>query len=85
MSLKVTLSSSKTLTTQPAQTVTIPAGDIEIRRIVDVPGEKRVSVFVDELGQIDLAELSDSNYDSPANWTNADVQTAVSNYIAALS
>jgi|TARA_R110000787_G_C13130112_1_gene415965 hypothetical protein len=83
MSLKVNIPSQKTLTIQPAQTVSVPAGDINIRRIVDVPGEKRVSVFVDEIGQIDLDELSGSNYDSPANWTNADIQTAVSNYIAA--
>tara|TARA_R110000868_G_C10613696_1_gene741624 strand:- start:225 stop:479 length:255 start_codon:yes stop_codon:yes gene_type:complete len=83
MSLKVNVPSQKTLTIQPAQTVSVPAGDINIRRIVDVPGEKRVSVFVDEIGQIDLDELSGNNYDSPANWTNADIQTAVSNYIAA--
>tara|TARA_R110001592_G_scaffold71194_2_gene217848 strand:- start:127 stop:381 length:255 start_codon:yes stop_codon:yes gene_type:complete len=83
MSLKVNVPSQKTLTIQPAQTVSVPAGDINIRRIVDVPGEKRVSVFVDEIGQIDLDELSGGNYDSPANWTNADIQTAVSNYIAA--
>ena len=83
MSLKVTLSSSKTVTTQPAQTVSLPAGDIEIRRIVDIPNEKRVSVFIDNLGQIDLDELSGDNYDNPAEWTNASLQTAVSNYIAA--
>ena len=57
MSLKVNVPSQKTLTIQPAQTVSVPAGDINIRRIVDVPGEKRVSVFVDEIGQIDLDEL----------------------------
>ena len=83
MSLKVTLSSSKTVTLQPAQTVSLDAGDIEIRRIVDVPGEKRVSVFIDDLGQIDLAELSGDNYDNPAEWTNASLKTAVANYIAA--
>ena len=83
MSLKVTLSSSKTVTTQPAETVSLAAGDIEIRRIVDIPGEKRVSVFIDNIGQIDLDELSGDNYDNPAEWTNASLQTAVSNYIAA--
>tara|TARA_E500000318_G_C3409624_1_gene153045 strand:- start:146 stop:400 length:255 start_codon:yes stop_codon:yes gene_type:complete len=83
MSLSVNLSSQKTITLTPAETVTLPAGDLKIRRIVDLPQQKKVFVVVDGLGEIDLDELSGDNYDNPAEWTNASVQTAITNYIAA--
>ncbi len=83
MSLSVNISSEKTITTVPAETITLPAGDLKIRRIVDLPQAKKVFAVVDELGQIDLDELSGDNYDNPAEWTNASVQTAITNYIAA--
>ena len=79
MSLSVSLSSSKTITTIPAQTTTIDAGSIEIFRIVDNPSEKKVSVFVNNLGEVVLDSLSDSNY--PTNWTNADIQSALLSYL----
>jgi hypothetical protein len=84
MSLSVNISSEKTVTTVPAETVTLPAGDIKILRIVDLPQQKKVFVVTDELGKIDLDELSGDNYDTPNEWTNASIQTAVSNYIASL-
>ena len=84
MSLSVNIPSEKTITTVPAETVTVPAGDLKIRRIVDMPQQKKVFVILDELGQIELDELSGDNYDSPAEWTNASIQTAITNYIAAL-
>ena len=80
MSLTVTLSSSKTVTTIPAQTTTIDAGDIEIYRIVDNPSDKKISVFVNNLGEVVLDSLSDSNY--PTNWTNADIQSALLSYLS---
>ena len=80
MSLTVTLSSSKTVTTVPAQTTTINAGDIEIFRIVDNPTDKKISVFVNNLGEVVLDSLSDSNY--PTNWTNADIQSALLSYLS---
>ena len=85
MSLSVNIFSEKTVTTVPAETVTIPAGDLKILRIVDLPQQKKVFVVTDELGKIDLDELSGDNYDNPAEWTNASLKTAVSNYIASLS
>tara|TARA_R110000744_G_scaffold37879_1_gene86591 strand:+ start:135 stop:389 length:255 start_codon:yes stop_codon:yes gene_type:complete len=84
MSLSVNIPSEKTITTVPAETVTVPAGNLKIRRIVDMPQQKKVFVILEELGQIELNELSGDNYDNPAEWTNADVQTAIANYIAAL-
>ena len=82
MSLSITLKSQKEVVTQPQETVTL-SGEVSIRRIVDIPGEKKVVVFVDGLGRIELDELSGDNYDSPAEWSNADVVTALTNYINA--
>jgi len=82
MSLSITLSSQKEVVTQPQETVTLN-GEVSIRRIVDIPGERQVVVFVDGLGRIELDELSGDNYDTPAEWSNADVLTALTNYINA--
>lgn len=82
MSLSITLKSQKEVVTQPQETVTL-SGEVSIRRIVDIPGEKKVVVFVDGLGRIELDELSGNNYDSPAEWSNADVLTALTKYINA--
>ena len=80
MSLTVSLSSSKTVTTVPAQTTTIDAGDVEILRIVDNPVEKQIKVFVNGIGEVSLDSLSNSNY--PNNWTNADIQSALLSYLS---
>ena len=65
--LTVNLTKSVDYTTIPAETVSLAKGDIKINRIVDIPG----------IGGLELAALSDSNYDTPAEWTNADVVAAV--------
>ena len=80
MSLHISLSASKTITTVPAQTTTIDAGDVEIFRIVDNPSDKKISVFVNNIGEVVLDSLSDSNY--PTNWTNADIQSALLSYLS---
>jgi len=82
MSLSITLSDQKEVVTQPQETVTLN-GEVSIRRIVDIPGDRQVVVFVDGLGRIELDELSGDNYDTPAEWSNADVLTALTNYINA--
>jgi len=82
MSLSITLSDQKEVVTQPQETVTLK-GEVSIRRIVDIPGDRQVVVFVDGLGRIELDELSGDNYDTPAEWSNADVLTALTNYINA--
>ncbi len=78
--LSINLSSAKTVVTQPEESVTLE-GEVSIRRIVDIPGEKQVIAFVEGLGRLELDELSGDNYDTPAEWSNADVVTAVTNII----
>tara|TARA_S200002703_G_C3695294_1_gene213512 strand:- start:3 stop:263 length:261 start_codon:yes stop_codon:yes gene_type:complete len=82
MSLEVTLSENKTIITQPEESQTL-SGNVQINRIVDIPAQRQVNVFVEGIGRIELDELSGDNYDTPAEWTNADVQTAVLNWINA--
>ena len=78
--LSINLSSAKTVVTQPEESVTLE-GEVIIRRIVDIPGEKQVVAFVEGIGRLELDELSGDNYDTPAEWSNDDVVTAVTNII----
>jgi hypothetical protein len=74
MSLKITLTTPKVIVKQPEITETVT--DITIDRIVDIPAQKKVAVFVSG-ERIELDALSGDNYDSPSEWTNADVVDAV--------
>jgi len=74
MSLKITLTTPKVIVKQPEITETVT--DITIDRIVDIPGQKKVAVFIGG-ERIELDALSGDNYDSPSEWTNADVVDAV--------
>jgi hypothetical protein len=74
MSLKITLTTPKVIIKQPEITETVT--DITIDRIVDIPGQKKVAVFVGG-ERIELDSLSGDNYDAPHEWTNADVVAAV--------
>ena len=78
--LSINLSSAKTVVTQPEESVTLE-GEVVIRRIVDIRGAKQVVAFVEGIGRLELDELSGDNYDTPAEWSNADVVTAVTNII----
>ena len=78
--LSINLSSAKTVVTQPEESVTLN-GEVVIRRIIDIPGEKKVAAFVDGIGRLELNDLSGDNYDTPAEWTNADVLAAVKSII----
>ena len=80
--LTINLTSEKKFVTQPEQSVTLE-GEVIINRIVDYPGQKKVVATVKGIGSIELDELSGDNYDTPAEWTNADVVTAVTNLINA--
>jgi hypothetical protein len=84
MSLKVSVSANKTIITLPEQSVKLN-GEITINRIVDMPSEKKVFVLTKELGKIDLPSLSDENYDTPSEWTNADVVSAIEQYVNSIS
>ena len=74
MSLQINLPTPLTVVKQPLIEETIT--EIVIDRIVDIPGDKKVVVFIK--GQrIELDQLSGDNYDVPNEWTNADIITAV--------
>lgn len=84
MSLEVTLPTELNVVTTPAVTTKLPT-TVKIERIVDIPGQKEVAVFVGGLGRIVLADLSGENYDSPFEWSNSDIVAAVTAYINGLS
>jgi hypothetical protein len=74
MSLQIDLQAPLTIVKQPLVEETI--NEIVIERIVDIPGDKKVFVFIQ--GQrIELDQLSGDNYDTPSEWSNSDVVTAV--------
>jgi hypothetical protein len=83
MSLSVQLDSERVVVKQQAVTATLPAS-VKIERIVDIPDQKQVIVFVQGLGRVVLDGLSGDNYDQPAEWTNADVVAAVVAHIDSL-
>lgn len=74
MSLQIALATPQTIVKQPEITETIT--EITIDRIVDIPSMKKVFVFI-KGERIELAQLSDDNYDTPNEWTNQDVVDAV--------
>jgi hypothetical protein len=80
MSLSVTLPNEIVVVTSPAVTTTLPT-EVKIERIVDIPGEREVAVFVEGLGRIVLDNLSGDNYDTPSEWSNESVIESVTNYI----
>jgi len=74
MSLKITFTTPKVIIKQPEITETIT--ELVIDRIVDMPTQKKVAVFIG--GEIiELETLSGDNYDTPSEWNNADVVAAV--------
>ena len=77
MSLKITLETPKVIVKQPEMTKTIT--EIVIDRIVDIPAQKKVAVFIDG-ERIELDTLSGVNYDTPSEWDNAAVVAAVKAY-----
>lgn len=70
MALEVTLSQERTIEVQPVQTAAITT--LTVNRMIDVPGEKKVFVFLEELRQPVLLWEGDA-YDAIGDWTNANV------------
>ena len=86
MSLNVNLTSQKIVTTKPAETVTLEKGDHKVLKITDLPEDRLVLIHVEGLPQpIAPDNLCGDNYDTPAEWTNADIKAAVKAYITANS
>jgi len=74
MSLKIELTTPIEVIRQPEVKDTI--SEITIERIVDLPTEKKVVVFI--RGQrIELDALSGDNYDTPEEWSNESLIAAV--------
>lgn len=77
MSLEISLNAPTTIVRRPAETETVEK--LIIDRIIDVPSERKVIVFV--LGErIELDSLSGDNYDTPTEWSNNDIINAVKTY-----
>ena len=74
MSLQINLPTPLTVVKQPLIEETIT--EIVIERIVDIPGDKKVVVFI-KGDRIELDQLSGDNYDTPLEWSNSDVVAAV--------
>ena len=80
MSLVITLSAERVVVSRPAETTTLPT-TIKIERIVDIPDDKKIFVFLTGLGRVELESLSNDNYDVPGEWTNSSIVDAVTTYI----
>jgi len=74
MSLKITLTTPKIIIKQPEISVTL--NEVTIDRIVDLPSQRKVVVFVSG-ERIELDALSGDNYDTPEEWSNETLINAV--------
>lgn len=79
MSLKINLTTPKVIIKQPEITETIT--EINIERIVDIPSQKKVFVFI-KGERIELPQLSGDNYDTPEEWSTETLIDAVKAYYA---
>jgi len=66
----ITLNNPKTVTIQEAKTKTITT--LTVERVVDLPGQKKVRVFVKELDE-PVVLWEGAAYDAIGQWTDADV------------
>jgi len=79
--MEITLANKKIITVAPARTKEVEK--LTVVRIVDLPIEKKVRVFIRELGlPLDLPQLSDENY---KEWSDSDVESAVKTEVEKLS
>jgi hypothetical protein len=78
MSLQIDITSPVAVEIRPADTIIIE-NSIVINRIIDLPSQRKVRVAI-EGTIIDLDSLSGDNYDTPDEWTNADIIDAVKEY-----
>jgi hypothetical protein len=67
--MKITLSTQKEIVVVAEQVKTV--NEISINRMVDLPQQKKVLVFTNELGQVVLWE--GTAYDAIGQWTDQDV------------
>ena len=74
MSFPVQLNTTKELVIRPAETITTDT--LVVERIVDIPEEKSVFVFIRGLGRVKVQGVSDDKYDNP-QWTNETLAAAI--------
>ena len=72
--MTITLSAATTQVIVPQKTKTITT--LTVQRMVDLPAQKIVKVFVQELND-PIIIFSGASYDAVGQWTDADVQTAL--------
>ena len=72
--MTITLSAATTQVIVPQKTKTITT--LTVQRMVDLPAQKIVKVFVQELND-PIIIFSGASYDAAGQWTDADVQTAL--------
>ena len=71
--MEIKLKNKKTITVSPARTKEIES--LTVVRIINLPVEKKVRVFIRELGQpLELPQLSGENY---GTWTDTAVESAI--------
>jgi len=67
--LEVDLGQEVNVVTRPVETRTVET--VTIERMVDIPADKRVLVYTNEIGELVLWEGAD--YDAIGQWTDQDV------------
>lgn len=76
--MNITLNTEKTIVTRPAETKVVTS--VTVERIIDIPGEKSVYVFLNDIGRVKLETLSGVNYNNPP-WTDELVLDAVTTFV----
>jgi hypothetical protein len=78
--MEIKLKNKKTITVSPARTKEIES--LTVVRIINLPVQKKVRVFIRELGQpLELPQLSGENY---GTWTDKAVESAITEEFAKL-
>ena len=72
--MTITLSAATTQVIVPQKTKTITT--LTVQRMVDLPAQKQVKVFVKELND-PIILWSGATYDNVGQWTDVDVQAAL--------
>lgn len=70
--MEITLQTPQTIVIKPEETKTLEK--LTVMRMVDLPNEKKVRVFIKELRE-PITLWEGDEYDAIGQWTDSDVQT----------
>ena len=70
--MEITLQTPQTIVIKPEETKTLEK--LTVMRMVDLPNEKKVRVFIKELRE-PITIWEGDEYDAIGQWTDSDVQT----------